>query len=65
MSSDCKKAVVERLKLAHKRIGFLDESGATFKLEISILKDIATITIDTSGAGLHKRGYRHGQGKLL
>ena len=58
-----KKAVVERLKLAHKRIGFLDESGATFKIEISILKDIATITIDTSGAGLHKRGYRHGQGE--
>ncbi|MEK3953387.1 putative N6-adenine-specific DNA methylase [Psychrobacillus psychrotolerans] len=58
-----KKAVVERLKLAHKRTGFLDESGATFKLEISILKDIATITIDTSGAGLHKRGYRHGQGE--
>jgi putative N6-adenine-specific DNA methylase len=58
-----KKAVVERLKLAHKRIGFLDESGATYKLEISILKDIATITIDTSGAGLHKRGYRHEQGE--
>lgn len=58
-----KKAVVERLKLAHKRIGFLDESGATYKLEISILKDIATITIDTSGAGLHKRGYRQEQGE--
>ncbi|WP_391209051.1 THUMP domain-containing class I SAM-dependent RNA methyltransferase [Psychrobacillus sp. L4] len=58
-----KKAVVERLKLAHKRIGFLDESGATYKLEISILKDIATITIDTSGAGLHKRGYRQDQGE--
>jgi putative N6-adenine-specific DNA methylase len=26
-----KKAIAERLKLAHKRIGFLDESGATFK----------------------------------
>ena len=47
-----KKAIVERLKLAYKRIGFLDESGATYKIEISILKDIATITIDTSGAGL-------------
>jgi putative N6-adenine-specific DNA methylase len=58
-----KKAIAERLKLAHKRIGFLDESGATYKLEISILKDIATITLDTSGAGLHKRGYRHGQGE--
>ena len=58
-----KKAIAERLKLAHKRIGFLDESGATYKLEISILKDIATITLDTSGVGLHKRGYRHGQGE--
>lgn len=58
-----KKAIAERLKLAYQRIGFLDESGATYKLEISILKDIATITLDTSGAGLHKRGYRHGQGE--
>ncbi|TQR19736.1 THUMP domain-containing class I SAM-dependent RNA methyltransferase [Psychrobacillus vulpis] len=58
-----KKAIVERLKLAHKRIGFLDESGATYKIEVSILKDIATITIDTSGAGLHKRGYRQEQGE--
>ncbi|MFJ8067190.1 class I SAM-dependent RNA methyltransferase [Psychrobacillus sp. NPDC096426] len=58
-----KKAIVERLKLAYKRIGFLDESGATYKIEISILKDIATITIDTSGAGLHKRGYRQDQGE--
>lgn len=58
-----KKAIVERLKLAYKRIGFLDESGATYKIEISILKDIATITIDTSGVGLHKRGYRQEQGE--
>jgi putative N6-adenine-specific DNA methylase len=58
-----KKAIVERLKLAHKRIGFLDESGPIFKIEVSILKDIATITIDTSGVGLHKRGYRLGQGE--
>lgn len=58
-----KKAIVERLKIAHKRIGFLDESGATYKIEVSILKDIATITIDTSGSGLHKRGYRQEQGE--
>ncbi|MEI4768351.1 class I SAM-dependent RNA methyltransferase [Psychrobacillus sp. FJAT-51614] len=58
-----KKAIVERLKLAYKRIGFLDESGATYKIEISILKDMATITIDTSGVGLHKRGYRQEQGE--
>ncbi|GKV55395.1 RNA methyltransferase [Sporosarcina sp. NCCP-2222] len=58
-----KKAVVERLKTAYKRIGFLDESGPLFKLEVSILKDKVTITIDSSGTGLHKRGYRVGQGE--
>ncbi|KXH81980.1 class I SAM-dependent RNA methyltransferase [Sporosarcina sp. HYO08] len=57
-----KKAIVERLKQAYKRIGFLDESGPLFKLEVSILKDHVTLTIDSSGAGLHKRGYRVGQG---
>jgi len=57
-----KKAIVERLKTAYKKTGLLDESGATFKIEVSILKDMATLTIDTSGAGLHKRGYRVGQG---
>ncbi|MFS0576326.1 class I SAM-dependent RNA methyltransferase [Sporosarcina sp. 179-K 3D1 HS] len=57
-----KKAIVERLKSAYKRIGFLDESGPLFKLEVSILKDKVTLTIDSSGAGLHKRGYRVGQG---
>ena len=41
----------------------MDESGATYKVEVSILKDVATLTIDTSGAGLHKRGYRQAQGE--
>jgi putative N6-adenine-specific DNA methylase len=58
-----KKAIVERLKIAYKRIGFLDESGPLFKLEVSILKDKVTLTIDSSGVGLHKRGYRIGQGE--
>ncbi len=57
-----KKAIVERLKIAYKRIGFLDESGPLFKLEVSILKDKVTLTIDSSGTGLHKRGYRVAQG---
>ncbi|MBE1553651.1 THUMP domain-containing class I SAM-dependent RNA methyltransferase [Sporosarcina limicola] len=64
--SDCqaivKKAIVERLKIAYKRVGFLDESGPMYKLEVSILKDKVTLTIDSSGTGLHKRGYRIGQG---
>lgn len=57
-----KKAIVERLKKAYGRTGFLEETGPLFKLEVSILKDIVTLSIDTSGIGLHKRGYRIGQG---
>ncbi|MDN7244017.1 class I SAM-dependent RNA methyltransferase [Planococcus shenhongbingii] len=58
-----KKAIVERLKKAYKRNSFLDESGARFKIEVSILKDKVQLSIDTSGAGLHKRGYRLDQGE--
>lgn len=57
-----KKAIVERLNKAYNRSGFLSENGPLFKLEVSILKDKVTLTIDTSGTGLHKRGYRVGQG---
>lgn len=57
-----KKAIVERLNQAYKRVGFLPESGSLFKLEVSILKDEVTLTIDSSGTGLHRRGYRKGQG---
>ncbi|MBC1315736.1 THUMP domain-containing class I SAM-dependent RNA methyltransferase [Listeria booriae] len=57
-----KKAIVSRLSEKYRRQGWLMESGALFKLEVSLLKDEVTITLDTSGAGLHKRGYRVGQG---
>lgn len=57
-----KKAIVERLKSAYKRMSYLDESGARYKVEVSILKDKVLLTLDTSGAGLHKRGYRTTQG---
>ena len=52
-----KKAIAERLLKAHK-VSQLDETGATYQVEVSLLKDEATLTIDTSGSGLHKRGYR-------
>jgi putative N6-adenine-specific DNA methylase len=52
-----KKAIVEKLKQAH-RVSWFPETGAFFDVEVSILKDQATLTIDTSGPGLHKRGYR-------
>lgn len=52
-----KKAIVESLKKKHNRFRF-DEDGAEFVIEVSLLKDIAQLTIDTTGVGLHKRGYR-------
>lgn len=52
-----KKAIVEKLKQKYKREIF-EETGALYKVEVSLVKDIACLTIDTSGAGLHKRGYR-------
>jgi len=52
-----KKAVVESMKNRYKTSWF-KEDGPLYRIEISILRDIATLTIDTSGAGLHKRGYR-------
>lgn len=52
-----KKAIVERLKTVCHRNWF-EETGALYKIEISLLNDMALLTIDTSGAALHKRGYR-------
>ncbi|HHX68810.1 MAG: class I SAM-dependent RNA methyltransferase [Miniphocaeibacter sp.] len=52
-----KKAIVERLKSIYN-INWFEENGPKYKVEVSLLKDIATLTIDTSGDGLHKRGYR-------
>jgi putative N6-adenine-specific DNA methylase len=56
-----KKAIVEKMKLKYKRDWF-EEDGPRFAIEVGLLKDIATLTIDTSGAGLHKRGYRRTAG---
>lgn len=65
--SDCqaivKKAIVDRLTVQHGLATRLPETGALYRVEVSILKDIVTLTIDTSGVGLHKRGYRTGQGE--
>lgn len=52
-----KKAMVQRLQRAHGS-QMLPETGARIITEIALLNDEATITIDTSGDGLHKRGYR-------
>ncbi|MGG5253844.1 THUMP domain-containing class I SAM-dependent RNA methyltransferase [Neobacillus sp. SM06] len=65
--SDCqaivKKAIVERMKKQYKRNSRFEENGALFRIEVALLKDVATITLDTSGQGLHKRGYRTDQGE--
>ncbi|MCY7192593.1 THUMP domain-containing class I SAM-dependent RNA methyltransferase [Streptococcus gallolyticus] len=55
-----KKAVVKKLqKIYHRPEGVpLQENGAEFRIEVSILKDKATVMIDTTGASLFKRGYR-------
>lgn len=52
-----KKAVVEKMKERYKRQWF-EENGPRYTIEVALLKDMATLTIDTSGPGLHKRGYR-------
>jgi putative N6-adenine-specific DNA methylase len=52
-----KKAVVERLKAKYK-VEWLKESGAKYQVQFAIMKDVAALYIDTSGSGLHKRGYR-------
>lgn len=57
IQSIAKKAIVERMKLAY---GFerFKETGADYTVKVTILKDRVTLTVDTTGPGLHKRGYR-------
>lgn len=52
-----KKAVVEAMKKKYHKEWF-EENGPVYKIEVALLKDIVTLTIDTTGPGLHKRGYR-------
>lgn len=56
-----KKAIVESMKESYG-IERFEENGPVYKIEVAILKDIVTLTIDTSGPGLHKRGYREDAG---
>lgn len=52
-----KKAIVDRLSSKYK-INWFEETGAEYKIRFTIIKDNVTVTVDTSGEGLHKRGYR-------
>lgn len=62
IQSIVKKAIVERLKTKYS-VNWFDETGADYPIRVTIMKDVVTIGIDTSGASLHKRGYRPAAGK--
>lgn len=53
-----KKAIVSRLSEYYSRYGRLPESGALYPIEVAILKDKVTLTLNTTGPSLFKRGYR-------
>lgn len=57
-----KKAVVEKLAAVYHRRTRLPETGATYPLEVAILKDRVLLTLDTTGSSLFKRGYRQAKG---
>lgn len=58
-----KKAVAEKLKQKHGVAVTMPETGAMYRIEVALLKDKVTLTLDSSGSGLHKRGYRLRQGE--
>ncbi|MDD6872009.1 MAG: class I SAM-dependent RNA methyltransferase [Clostridiales bacterium] len=64
--SDCqsivKKAIVERLKRTC-HIGWFEETGAVYAVDVSIHADVVTICLDSSGSALNKRGYRTWNGE--
>ena len=55
--SVAEKAVVEKLKETYA-IDYFEKTGALYDIKITLLKDRVTVTLDTTGPGLHKRGYR-------
>ena len=57
IQSIIKKAMVEKLKQTYK-VSWFEEDGASYPLRVTIMKDVVTIGLDTSGDSLHKRGYR-------
>ena len=57
IQSISKKAMVKRLGKVYD-ISWFEETGSEFPIHVAFLKDEVTVSIDTSGTGLHKRGYR-------
>lgn len=62
IQSIMKKAMVERMKQQYHQSWFSEE-GSAYPLRVTIMKDLVTIGLDTSGNSLHKRGYRLLTGK--
>ena len=56
-----KKAIVEAMKRRY-RVTRFEETGPVYRIEVALLNDMATLTLDTTGPGLHKRGYRTREG---
>lgn len=57
IQSVMKKAMVERMRKRY-RLSWFEEDGAAYPVRVSIKNDVVTVGLDTSGASLHKRGYR-------
>ena len=62
IQSIVKKAIVERLKVKYA-VNWFEEDGNSYPIRVSLMKDVVTISLDTSGDSLHKRGYRPAAGK--
>ena len=62
IQSIVKKAIVERLKGKYA-VNWFEEDGNSYPIRVSLMKDVVTISLDTSGDSLHKRGYRPAAGK--
>jgi len=60
IQSICKKAVLDKLKTKYN-LEWFPETGVAYTIHVDFLKDQVQVLLDTSGPGLHKRGYRRSQ----
>lgn len=57
IQSIMKKAMVERMRKVY-RVNWFPEDGDAFPIRVFLHKDEVTVSLDTTGESLHKRGYR-------
>ncbi len=57
IQSIMKKAIVERLKDVYK-LSWFPEDGDEYPIRVTIMKDVVSVGLDTTGESLHRRGYR-------